>query len=84
MGLITENNSSYRNMSQSKLTNKGLSVYKKMTHKRQSTVVKMSINQLRKQKIPVITYVFLKLYSFEVKRCFKDFTRLVFVPPNIV
>ena len=65
IGLITENNSSSRNASQSTLTNAGLIVhsYKKGTHKRESTVDKVSINQLRKLETPVITYISLKLYS---------------------
>ena len=64
--LITENNSSSRNASQSALTITGLTVhnYKKGTHKRESTVGKVSINQLRKRETPVITYISLKLYSF--------------------
>ena len=38
--------------------------YKKGTHKRESTVDKVSINQLKKWETPVITYISLKLYSF--------------------
>ena len=50
IGLITENNSSSRNGSQSTLTIARLIVYnyKKGTHKRKSTVEKVSVNQLRK------------------------------------
>ena len=50
IGLITENNSSSRNASQSTLAIAGSIVYsyKKGTHKRESTVDKASINQLRK------------------------------------
>ena len=50
IGLITKNNSSSRNASQSALTIAGLIVYiyKRGTHKRESTVDKVSINQLRK------------------------------------
>ena len=64
--LITENNSSSRNASQSALTIAGLTVhsYKKGTHKRESTVGKVSINQLRKRETPVIIYISSKLYSF--------------------
>ena len=48
IGLITENNSSSRNASQSTLTIAGLIVYnyKKGTHERKSTAEKVSINQL--------------------------------------
>ena len=65
IGLITENNSSSRNASQSTLKITGLIVYnyKKETHKRESTVDKVSINQLRKRETPVITCITLKLYS---------------------
>ena len=65
IGLITEDNSSSRNASQSTLTIAGLIVYnyKKGTHKRESIVDKVSINQLRKRETPVITYISLKLYS---------------------
>ena len=35
----------------------------KGTHKRESIVDKVSINQLRKRETPVITYISLKLYS---------------------
>ena len=65
IGLTTENNSSSRNASQSTLTIAGLIVYnyKKGTHKRESIVDKVSINQLRKRETPVITYISLKLYS---------------------
>ena len=64
IGLITENNSSSRNASQSTLTISRLIVYnyKKGTHKCESTVGNVSINQLRKRETPVITYIFLKLY----------------------
>ena len=50
IGLITENNSSSRNASQSTLTIAGLIVYnyKNETHKRENTVDKVPINQLRK------------------------------------
>ena len=41
-----------------------VSNYKKGTHKRTSTVEKVSINQLRKLETPVITYISLKLYLF--------------------
>ena len=63
--MITENNSPSRNASQSTLTIAGLIVYnyKKETHKRESTVDKVSINQLRKRETPVITYISLKLFS---------------------
>ena len=65
IGLITGNNSSSRNVSQSTLTIAGLIVYsyKKGTHKRESAVDKVSINQLRKRETAVITYISLKLYS---------------------
>ena len=64
--MITENNSSSRNASQSTLTIAGLAVYKykKGTHKRESPVDKVSINQLRKRETPVIIYISLKLHSF--------------------
>ena len=64
--MITENNSSSRNASQSTLTIAGLTVYKykKGTHKRESPVDKVSINQLRKRETPVIIYISLKLHSF--------------------
>ena len=67
IGLITENNSSSRDASQSTLTIAGLIVYnyKEGTHKRERIVDKVSVNQLRKQETPVLTYilevVFLKL-----------------------
>ena len=65
IGLITENNSSSRDASQSTLTIAGLIVYnyKEGTHKRERIVDKVSVNQLRKQETPVITYISLKLYS---------------------
>ena len=65
IGLITENNSSCRNASQSTLTIAELIVYnyKKGTRKRESTVDKVSINQLRKRETPAVTYISLKLYS---------------------
>ena len=65
IGLITENNSSSRYASQSTLRIAGWIVYnyKKGTRKRESTVDKVSINQLRKQKAPVIAYSSMKLYS---------------------
>ena len=64
IGLISEKNSSSRNVSQRTLTIAGLIVYnyKKGAHKLENTVKKVSINQLRKQETPV-TYIFLKLYS---------------------
>ena len=64
IGLITENNSSSRNASQNTLTISRLIVYnnKKGTHKCESTVGKVSINQLRKRETPVMTYIFLKLH----------------------
>ena len=64
IGLITENNSSSRNGSQSTLTIARLIVYnyKKGTHIRKSTVEKVSVNQLRKWETPVITYISLTLY----------------------
>ena len=62
--LITENNSSSRNASQSTLTIAGLIVYnyKKGTHKRESTVQKVSINQISKREISVVTYISFKLH----------------------
>ena len=65
ISLTTENNSSSRNASQSTLAIAGLIVYiyKKGTHKRESTVKQVSINQLRKRETLVITYISLKLYS---------------------
>ena len=68
--LITENNSSSRNASQSTLTIGGLIVYnyKKGTHKRKSTVQKVSINQIRKREISVVTYISFKLHSSTLKK----------------
>ena len=65
IGLVTENNSLSRNVSQSTLTIVRLIVYnyKKGTHKRESIVDKVSINQLRTWETPVITYISSKLYS---------------------
>ena len=62
--LITENISSSRNASQSTLTIAGLIVYnyKKGTHKRESTVQKVSINQISKREISVVTYISFKLH----------------------
>ena len=62
--LITENNSSSRNASQSTLTIAGLIVYnyKKGTHKRETTVQKVSINQISKREISVVTYISFKLH----------------------
>ena len=53
IGLISENNSSSRNASQSTLAITGLIVYnyKKGIHKRKSRAEKVSINQLRKCKL---------------------------------
>ena len=64
IGLITENNSSSRKVPQSTLAIAGLIVYnnKKGTHKHESTVKKVSINQWRKQETPVVTYISLNLY----------------------
>ena len=65
IGLTTQNNSSSRNASQSTLTIAGLIVYnyKKGTRKHESTLNRVSINQLRKRETPVVTYISLKLYS---------------------
>ena len=85
IGLITENNSLSRNVSQSTLTIVRLIVYnyKKGTHKRESIVDKVSINQLGKRETLVITYISLNLYSpIRSKTFFKNFTRLVFAPPT--
>ena len=85
IGLTTEDNSSSRNASPSTLTITGLIVYnyKEETHKRESIVDKVSINQLRKRETPVITYISLRLYCpSEVKYFFKNFTRFVFAPPT--
>ena len=51
--------------SQSTLSIAGLIVYnyKKGAHKRESTIDKVPINQLRKRETTVITYISLKLYS---------------------
>ena len=85
IGLITENNSSCRNASQSTLTIAGLIVYnyKKGTRKRESTVDRVSINQLRKQETPAVTYIYLKLYSStRSKTLLQKLHQMVFAPPT--
>ena len=85
IGLIIENYSSWRNASQSTQTIAGLIVYNYKKGPLKRTVEKLSINQLRKWETLVTTYISLMLIRpFEVKLCFKGFTRLVFVPPTIM
>ena len=74
IGFITENNTSSINASQSTLRISGLIVYnyEKGTRKCESTIEKVSINQLRKWETPVITCISWNLYlSIQSKTLFQ-------------